>query len=256
MISGSADQKSMMLAALASFFIFTMYTINNYFTRGSLVSNNPGKSRLYLEHSQPLLQLSAVCAALSVYLLSYFGPGTVFLFSALALFGTIYSMPKIKSAVGRSWPKFLRRAYLFRSMHSGIAWIATAVIIPLMNINEIKHESVLIALTASIAIIARNILADCIIFNGDFIVGNETFPTLMGMGRCQALCVALLGIELTSVILLAANSGLLFAGLLAHIALSLHAVYMIHRHSHYYPLRYELQVDAAMLFFALPAIIL
>ena len=241
LFSGKSDAG---LSVAAGFFIFFMYSVNNYFQRDVLKINNAYKYLLYRRYSVPLVVVNALILCIAVYLACSFDFYVRFLYLGILLLGSVYSIPPVRRMVSLLPFVFFRRLYSLKSLASTLGWIFIAVCIPyLAHPFNIGYFIIVLCIITAIIFI-RNMLLDLIAYQADLIIGVETFPTVLGIERTRIV------MYLTSLIaFFALVYGVYITGsfsavfFILNLGYGLYLFHIIDRLQYFYSLKYEALVD-------------
>ncbi len=171
---------------ISFFFIFSMYSTNNYFERDFLKVSNSYKYQIYDRFGLLLMFLSLLFMSASVFLAIDLNPESTLILILSYLFGFTYSTRWIKSVIRKLPIQFLRRLYNTKIITS-FGWLIVTVILPL--IHHTADYLLLVTLTTFILgfVFIRNMLIDLIALQGDLIFGRETVPILLGIRKTRTI---------------------------------------------------------------------
>ena len=176
--------------AISFLFIFSMYSINNYFERKSLKLSNPYKYVIYERYGIPLLIISIAFMLTSVVLAGRFGPATVSVVAASCLIGFLYSTAPVKTAIKRINIRIFGKLYNSK-MVTCFGWILISVLLPMPWTGpDVTRMAALSALVFTLVFL-RTILLDLIAFQGDVILGKETMPLWLGTRNIRIISVVI-----------------------------------------------------------------
>lgn len=229
-------------------YIFSMYSINNYFEKDLLKLSNPYKYDIYAQYGIPLLVISVASMALSIYITSRHGLYMTSIVIGAYLLGFLYSTEPFKGLVTKFMPELLRKIY-----HSKIVacfgWIIITIIVPMVGTNISISALATLSLFVFALIFLRTALLDLIAFQGDLILGRETLPVLVG---ARAISILSIGISIASILIFAIITILfhqwIYLTLLPAILFYLLLIYLVQRLNYLISLKYELLVDMNLLF--------
>ncbi|MCP4138034.1 MAG: 4-hydroxy-3-methylbut-2-enyl diphosphate reductase [bacterium] len=245
-------------STIAFLYIFSMYSINNFFERDLLKISNPYKYTIYEKFRVPLLVISLLSLAVSLLLsiitaenstVPYPWLNTEILFFSY-LFGFIYSTAPVKKLVSTSNIDIIKKLYNSKIV-TAFGWLII-MILPLLYHSVAPLVVALISIFILTYILIRHILNDIIAFQGDLILGRATLATWIGINKIYVVSfvIALMAIGAfgagfyfvrNSTLILFMINILFFAGILNH----------IRKRKYLIALKYELLVDVNYLFMIL-----
>lgn len=238
------------LASISSLYIFSMYTINNYFMLGTLKESNPYKLALYKKYKLILIPLSLLFIIASLYLIRRFSTSVAAVYSASLFLGIMYSTPVFKRIVDGLHIPLLSKMYNAKNITAAFGWLVVCGVLPvLLNVSNILSAAAVLVVIYCI-IFFRNTLQDMIALQGDLILGRETVPILIGIKATRSIFIFL------SVI-----SSLLFCGVsllhgnYLHLLIILNIIYYlflmvkISSLDYLIALKYEFLVDLNLILF-------
>lgn len=167
------------LPAASFLYIFSMYSINNYFERDLLKLSNPYKYAVYGRFGGFFLMASIVSMAASIFLTLRFTPATTALVAGSYLLGFIYSTQPVKRLILKIRPRVARIIYNSKIV-TCFGWIIITILVPMAA--GVPSLPALVSLSALIfaLVFLRTALMDLIAFQGDLILGRETLPIMIG----------------------------------------------------------------------------
>lgn len=235
------------LPSLSFLYIFSMYTINNYFDKNLLKLSNPYKFAIYRKYGLPLLLFSLASMAVSIQIATRFNFLTVAVITASYVLGFMYSTGPVKGFVRKTMPKPLRNIY-----HSKIVvcfgWTIITVLVPMLETSVSAAAVVSFSFFVFTLIFLRTALLDLIAFQGDLILGRETLPVLVG---ARAIGILSLLISLAAIACYGTITVIMgrwpFLALLVPIGYYVVLMYLIQRLNYLISLKYELLVDLNLL---------
>lgn len=235
--------------AMSFLFIFSMYSINNYFERKTLKLSNPYKYVIYEKYGIPLLVISIAFMATSVILASGLSLTTVILVAASCLFGFIYSTARVKGAIKKMNVRIFGKLYNSK-MVTCFGWLLITVMVPQLGTGAAIDALAALSALVFTLVFLRTILLDLIAFQGDIILGKETMPLWLGARniRIMAIVVSAAGVLIFGWITVMNRSfpSLLF---LINILYFLVLMTIINRLNYLISLKYELLVDLNFILF-------
>ncbi len=242
-------------AAVSLFYVFTMYTINNYLEKDSLRINNPYKYRIYNKYGRTLLILS-VAASLGIIPLSLgHGPVSGVILLASFVIGGVYSSGWVKNMISAADMKMIRNIYNSRIL-TCFGWLMITVAVPVIDVKTGFLPAASLGVLAFSIILMRLILIDTIAFQGDLILGRETLAVLLGRGAQTALFTALGACTASLIIATALLYNPYFSLFLINTAFYTALFFSLSKKDFVASLKYELVVEANMLLLSLFASVL
>jgi (E)-4-hydroxy-3-methyl-but-2-enyl pyrophosphate reductase len=232
-----------LLPAVSFLYIFSMYSINNYFEREFLKLSNPYKYIIYKKFGAVLLYISILAMPVSLYLAREYGRSTIALLGLSYVLGFSYSAKPVKQFMEKIRIKSLKRLY-YSKIVACFGWIIATVLLPVMG--QAVGISRVIALSAWVLtiIFLRMLLLDLIAFQGDLIMGRETLPQWLGTKSMSILSrgVSAGGIIIFGFVTFSLNTPYFFPFLLNIIYL-LAIMDIVKKLNYIISLKYELLVD-------------
>ncbi len=227
---------------IASFYIFAMYTVNNYFDRGFLIKSNSYKYNIYKKYGFQLLLAALASFGISLFLCYTIDPWLILILIPYTL-GFVYSVPVVKSLVNRTSSPVFKKIYHSKIV-TGFGWLIAVMVLPLI-LSGIKLDvyAALGALFFSF-IFLRQLIIDLVAFQGDLILGRETLPTWLGIKR-----VSLISYALAALAIIGFTAETLLLGKFTSLLLILPVLYYmvllkrITLSDYYISLRYEFIID-------------
>ncbi len=165
---------------ISGFFIFIMYSVNNYLDRSFLIKSNSYKYQIYDKYGSYLLMTSIVLFFVSIYLAINISISLAMLILVPYIFGLIYSTPQIKKIVKSMNSNFLKKLYNTKIV-TGFGWLVVVIIIPYHG-HGVPWEIYMSAgLFFFVFVFTRHLIIDFAAFQGDLILGRDTLPTWLGV---------------------------------------------------------------------------
>ncbi len=234
--------------ALSFLYIFSMYSINNYFEKNLLKLSNPYKYEIYARYGKLLLISSILSMALSIYITIRHGVPMTLIVTGAYLLGFIYSTKPFKGLITKFMPELLRKIYNSKIV-ACFGWIIITILVPMVGTNVSISALATLSLFVFTVIFLRTALLDLIAFQGDLILGRETLPVLIGT---RAISLLSIGISIAAILIFTAITILLhhwiYLILLPAILFYLVLIYLVQRLNYLISLKYELLVDMNLLF--------
>lgn len=239
------------LALISFLYIFSMYTINNYFELDFLRVSNPYKFVLYDRFKHISLPVSIVSIVLSCIIIAVnYDYLPLIIFSISSILGSIYSTERIKNYFYTMKHSVMRKIYFSKSIVVTFGWVIITVVIPSIILHIDLYRIIIPSSYIFTFIFLRSILLDFIAFQGDLILGRETLPILLGIPRTRSL---LLVLSLLTISVFGVYT--VFAGKLPYLLFIITIIYFlvllkkIMKLSCLISLKYELLVDLNLLLF-------
>jgi (E)-4-hydroxy-3-methyl-but-2-enyl pyrophosphate reductase len=244
------NQPDYFLAIISSFYIFSMYTINNYMFIDSLKESNPYKYKLYIENMKILLPVSILFIILSVIIAFRYDFIILLIILGSYMLGITYSSGAVKSLIEKYHVNIIEKTYNSKSIVTSIGWTIITVIMPLICYRT--DTLILISISAIIFCIVffRNILLDLIAFQGDLIIGLETVPINIGMGKTKNMMIIISGLAVAAFGAVTIISGKYYYILITvNVMIYIILLFRVVRLNYLIALKYEFLVDANLALF-------
>ncbi len=229
---------------IASLYIFTMYSVNNYFDRHFLVKSNSYKYGVYKKFGLLLLFLSIFAFFISLYLAYTLLPLLMYTILLPYFFGIIYSAPFSKKIIKKIDWKIFKKLYSSKVITS-FGWLVGVIYVPyfMQNVDVVKYTAM--ALFLCLFIFLRNTIIDLVAFQGDLILGRDTLATWLGIKKTFILVASVAFFIIIFFSITAVYSGQIsFLFLLLAIAYYLVIFYKIIKTDYFISLKYEFIIEA------------
>lgn len=180
MLDNTSGQHDQLLPLVSAFYIFSMYTINNYFDRSLLKTGNTRKYRLFTRLGKQLMGvalLSVVCALLITY---HYGWIPLTALGIAYFFGSLYSTAVIRGLVHSLPYRFLRKLYSSKIITTA-GWLMVVTLLPYLVYDIPVNTLIAFSIYTFLLVFLRHYLYDMIAFQGDMILGRETLPLWTGI---------------------------------------------------------------------------
>lgn len=241
------------LPAISAMYVFSMYSVNNYFAKSSLKESNPFKYKLHKKNSVLIIIITLLFLLISQYLIFTFSLKLIVVYYILLVTGILYTTPMVRKFV-QNLPRNVQIIYKMKSMIATSGWILICSLPIWMIPVDIFTSKIIIILTvftfAAYMIITRNLLHDIIGYHGDLIIGSNTLPLSIGMNGSRAFHVI---ISITSALLTILYSiishEMLILLFLVNILYYNLIFNKVSRLKYFVTLEYEILVDANFLLF-------
>jgi len=248
------------LYALASLYVFAMVLFNNLTGQAAAVFSEPRRARFYSAHRRSII-VAATGATACAGLLALVAGLLPFVMMLLAIaVGISYTLP--------GFPRWLMRLFHQRSLSdlpaskdvaSAIGWASVCVIVPFLASggNVTPGTGVAFGFVAIIVFI-RSVLTDIRRIQGDRLVGNETIPTVVGIGATKVI----LGVMAAALAVLLVGATMdgwtpkVGYGLVACVLYACGYLYLYHERIIFQGLSFEAVVDSNFLLAGVVAIVM
>lgn len=229
---------------IASFYIFTMYSVNNYFDRHFLIKSNSYKYGVYKKFGHLLLALSIPAFFISLYLAYSLSPMLMYTILFPYFFGIIYSAPFSKNIIKKINWKVFKKLYSSKGITS-FGWLVGVIYVPYFMQDVALLTYIAIALFFCLFIFLRNTIIDLVAFQGDLILGRDTLATWLGIKKISALVTSAALFILLFFSIVAIYSGQIkFLALILAIGYYLVIFYKIIKTDYFISLKYEFIIEA------------
>ncbi|HNW27563.1 MAG TPA: hypothetical protein PKN50_03710 [Spirochaetota bacterium] len=244
--AGIAEDRA--FPTLSFLYIFSMYTINNYFDKNLLKLSNPYKYDIYKKYGLPLLLVSIASMAVSIHIATRFSLLSIAVIIGSYALGFIYSTGPIKVFVKHYLPKMLRKIYNSKIVVC-FGWTIITVLVPMIEMSASGPAVISFSAYVLALIFLRTALLDMIAFQGDLILGRETLPVLVGTRAIAFLSLVISLVAMACFGSITVMMGRwLYLTLLAAIVYYEILMYVIQRLNYLISLKYELLVDVNLFF--------
>jgi (E)-4-hydroxy-3-methyl-but-2-enyl pyrophosphate reductase len=229
-------------------YIFSMYSINNFFEKNLLKLSNPYKHDIYKKYGVPLLLVSIAFMALSVYIANRYNVLTTSIIVGSYILGFIYSTDPVKSLFKKNMPELLRKIYNSKIV-ACFGWIIITVLVPMLGTSVSVPAIVSFSMFVFTLIFIRTALLDLIAFQGDLILGRETLPVMVGTRSIGLLSMAISAVStlVFGTITVMIGKWVYLPLLIANVYFAV-LMYLIQRLNYLISLKYELLVDLNLFF--------
>jgi len=187
------------LAFITSLYLFSMYSINNYFDRKNLKSSNLYKYNIYNKFGHLLLFLSFLAIGSSLFLIRTYGITEILILILSYSLGIIYSTSFFRSFMKIFKINIISKIYTSR-IATSLGWSLIISIIPFLIFQKFNFLFLAITFFIFTMIFLRQILLDQIAFQGDLILGRESLPVMLGFKK--TFCLSSILIALSSIFIL------------------------------------------------------
>jgi len=182
--------------AVTVLFVFSMHLINRIQERsGAVRFNTPEVAAFYASHRMELTIMAAL-ASLAAIIFSYMESiNSCLMLTAMLLAGRLYTLPIFSRSI---FPRFKWRSLKdlpgSKTPVVALGWGVCACILPAIGSPEpLSLPALLVAFCfAAGTVFWRTALSDLLDLQGDRIMGRETIPILIGVGKTRKLLQVLL----------------------------------------------------------------
>jgi len=234
---------------IAFFYIFVMYSVNNYLDKNFLVKTNSYKYKIYKQYGRILLFVSIIFFIMSLIISYTIDPILLLLIGVPYFLGIIYSTPFCRNIIQKFSPAMIKKVYNTKIV-TAFGWLVLLILIPYFDRDVPGFKILSISMFYFSFVFLRQILIDLVAFQGDLILGRETLPTWIGIKNASAAAYILSGISgglfAASIIYYGMfNYFILLIPLICYIVL----LKKIGKTDYLISLRYEFIIDANLIFF-------
>ena len=241
-----SNQMETNFALISFFYIFSMYSVNNFLDQNTLKASKSYKYKIYKKFGKPLLILSVFFTGISIYLsLNY----SKIITTVLVLFyviGFLYSTSFTKKSISMLNINFIKKTYNSKVVTS-LGWVIVTVLLPTLYFKSSTDifTSTAISLFIINHIFVRHNLMDIVAFQGDLILGRETLSIWFGPEKVKMISLitsSIIGCYFLLVIILFKKYSFLF--LLFNLGYFVFILFYLKKMKNLISLKYELIVDA------------
>ena len=187
--SAAGIQRDLKLALVSLLYIFSMYSINNYFDRAFLKESNSYKYAIYGRFGSLYFGLSLACIALSGWLTYGYGLAASTILGLSYFLGLVYSTGPVRALVQKAG-LIMKRAYNTKIIAT-IGWLVPLLLLPYIIYSPPILPMISVGTAIFTIILFRQTLMDVIAIQGDVIFGEDTIPVLFGIERTFIMLSAL-----------------------------------------------------------------
>jgi len=187
--SAAGIQRDLKLALVSLLYIFSMYSINNYFDRAFLKESNSYKYAIYGRFGSLYFGLSLACIALSGWLTYGYGLAASTILGLSYFLGLVYSTGPVRALVQKAG-LIMKRAYNTKIIAT-IGWLVPLLLLPYIIYSPPILPMISVGTAIFTIILFRQTLMDVIAIQGDVIFGRDTIPVLFGIERTFIMLSAL-----------------------------------------------------------------
>ncbi len=197
-IDGIVERVCLMLAAFG--YIFSAYVLGRRGEGGAGGSGSTRRGEFYRAHRKWLMAASAVLSMIAVGAVVRFG------WHAVALLGLSYATAVLYGLIvaprARSLVAVLRNIPASKDILAACGWTAATVLLPVVAARgtwagaEGPQVLAVIAVAAFVFGMAfvRSVMFDFSDVTADRLLGRDTFPAMVGVGRARTILLALTGL--------------------------------------------------------------
>jgi (E)-4-hydroxy-3-methyl-but-2-enyl pyrophosphate reductase len=237
-------------AILLSFcLVLAVYNLNIFADRAAILLTQPSRYRFLLAHRKSLYGLSAFSLAAAFILAASLGTAAFLLTVFTLLSGLAYSFTFLPTALPGMRLKNLTG---LKEFFSSLGWGVLVVLIPVLSAPGSRPGAVSVAvvfISVFSILFVRSVLFAIRDLQGDRLVGRETIPVVLGVGRTKWLITGLMAFTSGLLILSAARSWISPLGYYFPAVIVYGGLYLLlyHRRLLYQGLPHEMLVDSQLL---------
>ena len=188
--STAYQERDLSVPLIAMLYIFSLYSINNYFDREFLKTSNTYKYKIYKKYGRLLMVISLFFMVSSFYFIRNYSQLSIILMVLVAVLGFLYFTRPVKQFVSSLGLPFINEIYGSKIV-TFIGWLTVVVVVPSIEIQPNAGIVLLMSVFVFSLIAERHILIGIIAFQGDFIFGRMSLPIWLGQKHTHILAVFL-----------------------------------------------------------------
>jgi (E)-4-hydroxy-3-methyl-but-2-enyl pyrophosphate reductase len=192
-------------AAIAMLYVFSMQVLNNIFAIKSDTYNRPDRAAFYGRHRNVLAALALGSGGGGLYLAFTTGVTSFFILLVMSLLGLAYNLKIIPPGVCRKRIRRIKDIPGSKTILITMAWGIVTSILPAVDTRSSPVWMTAAFLYAAGLVFSRTAFFDIMAIQGDRIAGRETLPILLG----EEKSFVLIRWVLTAVVILLAGAWLL-----------------------------------------------
>lgn len=185
-IYSTSEAKNISVPFISMVYIFSMYSINNYFDRDFLETSNSHKYKIYKKYGKALMLLSLFSLGLSLYFMRNYSPFSIILLLLVAILGFAYFTNPVKQIVGLIKLPLIKEIYGSKIV-TFLGWLVVVVLVPAIELRPDAATVFLASAFVLFLIAERHILIGIVAYQGDFIFGRMSLPIWLGPKRTYIL---------------------------------------------------------------------
>ena len=173
--------RTMIHAAIAMLYVFSMQVINNIFSVKSDTYNHPDRAVFYRRYRPVLAALALSAGGAGLYLAYTTGVMSFFILLIMSLLGLSYNLKIIPRGFGSA--QQIRRIKDIpgsKTILITMAWGIVTTILPAVDTRSMPAWHTVAFLYAAGLVFSRTAFFDIVAIQGDRIAGRETLPILLG----------------------------------------------------------------------------
>jgi 4-hydroxy-3-methylbut-2-enyl diphosphate reductase len=173
--------RTLIHAAIAMFYVFSMQVLNNIFAIKSDTYNHPDRAVFYRRY-RPVLALMAMgSGAVGLYLAYTTGVMSFFILLLMSLLGLSYNLKMIPEKwKGKFKIRRIKDIPGSKTILITMAWGIVTTILPAVDTRSMPVWHTVAFLYAAGLVFSRTAFFDIVAIQGDRIAGRETLPILLG----------------------------------------------------------------------------
>jgi (E)-4-hydroxy-3-methyl-but-2-enyl pyrophosphate reductase len=191
-------------AAIAMLYVFSMQVLNNIFAIRSDTYNRPDRAAFYGRHRNVLAALALGSGGAGLYLAFTTGVMSFFILLVMSLLGLSYNLKIIPPGIFKKRIRRIKDIPGSKTILITMAWGTVTSILPAVGISSSQAWMAAAFLYAAGLVFSRTAFFDIIAIQGDRIAGKETLPILLG----EKKSFVLIRYVLTAVMILLAGAWL------------------------------------------------
>jgi 4-hydroxybenzoate polyprenyltransferase len=246
-------EMSIKFPIISFLYLYSMYSINNYFDKEFLKISNSYKHRVYKKYGLFLLGISILFIIISIYISFYISRNVTIVLLLSYLLGISYSTNIIKNIIKKINFNSITKIYHSKIL-AILGWIIIINILPLVYYGKGISTSIPFIIFVLTIIFQRHFLTDLIAYQGDFIFGRKTIPIIFGDKRNLILYI----LSISSIIIFGISTiflkNYIDLFLIINILYYIILLYNINKHRYLISLKYEIIVDLNFLIIILYSI--
>jgi 4-hydroxy-3-methylbut-2-enyl diphosphate reductase len=177
---------------IAALYVVAVHTLNRLAEVKAGKLNDPNRSEFYQQH-RGILQASALACGLGAIALSYsLGWGALALTTLMVVMGGLYQIDLVWGERANTLKyRRLRDIPTSKTLFVPLAWAVITLILPALSSTTpvLWWQIGALSCMAFLLVFVRSTLLDIRDIQGDRLVGKETIPIVLGLGRTMQLLV-------------------------------------------------------------------
>ena len=173
--------RTLIHAAIAMLYVFSMQVLNNIFAIKSDTYNHPDRAIFYRRYRPVLALLAMGSGAAGLYLAYTTGVVSFFILLLMSLLGLSYNLKMIPETwKGKFKIRRIKDIPGSKTILITMAWGIVTTILPAVDTRSMPVWHTLAFLYAAGLVFSRTAFFDIVAIQGDRIAGRETLPILLG----------------------------------------------------------------------------